>query len=255
MAKRAVSQNDLRKMMADIKSSKPTTAATSTSKKLKLSSRELALLEEREEKKRLKEKAKEEKLARKAALIPNKDLKPQKSILKNSSRTPSSSFIPVAPKKSATIKPAVQDKPVITEREKRLEPDEEEAEKNDETNTESLPEGFFDDPMLDAKARHVQYVDTAEEEWEKFQKEIADEMTTAQDILVEDRNEATVDRQLEEIDDQIRAWHRVAEMEKKKEVIASVSHGSDSTQNESKDDSDVGSDEDYEEFMDWRKKC
>ena len=34
------------------------------------------------------------------------------------------------------------------------------------------------------QARHVQYVDTAEEEWERFQKEIGDEMNVAQDILV-----------------------------------------------------------------------
>jgi len=33
-------------------------------------------------------------------------------------------------------------------------------------------------------------------------------MIVAQDILVEDRNEATIDRQIEEIDDQMRAWHR-----------------------------------------------
>ena len=38
--------------------------------------------------------------------------------------------------------------------------------------------------------------------------EIADEMSNAQDILVEDRNEATADRQLEDIDEQIQAWKR-----------------------------------------------
>ena len=58
------------------------------------------------------------------------------------------------------------------------------------------------------QARNVQYVDTAEEEWSKFQKEIVEEMTVAQDILVEDRIEATNDRQIEEIDEQIRAWSR-----------------------------------------------
>ena len=38
------------------------------------------------------------------------------------------------------------------------------------------------------QARHVQYVDTAEEEWERFQKEIGDEMNVAQDILVQALN-------------------------------------------------------------------
>ena len=43
-------------------------------------------------------------------------------------------------------------------------------------------------------------MDHNEEEWEKFQKEISDEVATAQEILVEDRNEATTDRQLEDIE-------------------------------------------------------
>ena len=41
--------------------------------------------------------------------------------------------------------------------------------------TDSLPEGFFDDPKLDAKARKVEYKDPITEEWEKFQKSIQKE--------------------------------------------------------------------------------
>ena len=52
-------------------------------------------------------------------------------------------------------------------------------------------------------------MDTAEEEWAKFQKEMVEEMSVAQDILVEDRIEATNDRQIEEIDEQMRAWSRL----------------------------------------------
>ncbi len=39
----------------------------------------------------------------------------------------------------------------------------------------SLPEGFFDDPKKDAKARKVEYKDPELEEWEKFQKSIQKE--------------------------------------------------------------------------------
>ena len=39
----------------------------------------------------------------------------------------------------------------------------------------ALPEGFFDDPKMDAKARNVEYKDPMTEEWEKFQKSIAKE--------------------------------------------------------------------------------
>ena len=38
-----------------------------------------------------------------------------------------------------------------------------------------LPEGFFDDPKKDAKARHVEYKDPMTEEWERFQKSIQKE--------------------------------------------------------------------------------
>ena len=51
-------------------------------------------------------------------------------------------------------------------------------------------------------------MNTAEVEWEKFQKEISEEVSSAQDILVEDRIEATIDRQIEEIDEQMQAWNR-----------------------------------------------
>ena len=38
-----------------------------------------------------------------------------------------------------------------------------------------VPEGFFDDPVMDAKVRKVELVDKAEVEWDKFEKEIAAE--------------------------------------------------------------------------------
>ena len=39
----------------------------------------------------------------------------------------------------------------------------------------SIPEGFFDDPLQDAKARKVEYKDPMMDEWEKFQKTIKKE--------------------------------------------------------------------------------
>ena len=39
----------------------------------------------------------------------------------------------------------------------------------------NLPEGFFDDPKKDAKARNVEYKDPILDEWEKFQKSIQKE--------------------------------------------------------------------------------
>ena len=76
-----------------------------------------------------------------------------------------------------------------------------------------LPEGFFDDPVMDAKARGVEYKDADEAEWAAFQKEIAVEVAASADMTASEQIEETVDRQLEEIDDQMRAWSRVRNIE------------------------------------------
>lgn len=71
-----------------------------------------------------------------------------------------------------------------------------------------LPEGFFDDPVKDAKIRHQEYKDPVEEEWEKFQKEIKEAEAESKVIINVEHEEATVERQLDEIDEQIRNWSR-----------------------------------------------
>ena len=83
MAKRKVTQDDLRKMMAQVKTTKASASTGPASKKYKLSSRELALLEEKkreDESKRAKER---ERKAAALAGLPKPDAVPQKSILKN----------------------------------------------------------------------------------------------------------------------------------------------------------------------------
>lgn len=71
-----------------------------------------------------------------------------------------------------------------------------------------LPEGFFDDPVKDAKARNSDYKDPVEEEWEKFQQEIKEASNFSNAIIAEDQEEATTERQIDEIDEQIRNWTR-----------------------------------------------
>lgn len=73
---------------------------------------------------------------------------------------------------------------------------------------EIVPEGFFDDPILDAKVRNLEYKDPVEEEWDKFQKEIREEKTVSNAIIAEDQEESTTERQIDEIDEQIRNWTR-----------------------------------------------
>lgn len=114
---------------------------------------------------------------------------------------------------------------------------------------ESLPEGFFDDPIMDAKARHVEYKDPIEEEWEKFQKEIKEEVTVSSQIIEEDHEEATAERQIEEIDEQLRNWNRVLELERKKEAVKAAER----IKMEIDDNVSSGED-DFDEFLDWRSK-
>lgn len=83
-----------------------------------------------------------------------------------------------------------------------------EAAAQDQHKDETLPEGFFDDPIKDAKARNSEYKDPVEEEWEKFQHEIKAESDFSNAIIAEDQEEAISERQIDEIDEQIRNWNR-----------------------------------------------
>ncbi|KAJ8912456.1 hypothetical protein NQ315_002822, partial [Exocentrus adspersus] len=73
---------------------------------------------------------------------------------------------------------------------------------------DSLPEGFFDDPKLDAKARNQEYSDPVEEEWDKFIKAIKEADNESNAIIAEDQEESTTERQIDEIDKQIKILSR-----------------------------------------------
>lgn len=115
-----------------------------------------------------------------------------------------------------------------------------------------IPEGFFDDPVLDAKARNIEYKDPIEEEWDKFQKEMRDEATTSAAIIAGEQDEATAERQIDEIDEQIRNWSRVLDLEVKTEATKQKLE----VQKMSTDkfDNTTDSDSDYDEYLDWRAK-
>lgn len=114
-----------------------------------------------------------------------------------------------------------------------------------------LPEGFFDDPIMDAKVRNVEYKDPIEEEWEKFQKEIKEEAAQSAQIIADDQEEATTERQLDEIEEQMRHWSRVLELERRKEQVQE--------QVERKivvveEEVSSGDEAEFDEFLDWRAK-
>ncbi|CAG9559692.1 unnamed protein product [Danaus chrysippus] len=101
-------------------------------------------------------------------------------------------------------------------------------------------------------ARKIEYKDPVEEEWEKFQKEIKEETTTSAEIIAGEQEEATAERQIDEIDEQIRNWSRVLDLELKKEEtkkkIQDIEMLDDNSENDSDNETDI------DEFLDWRAK-
>lgn len=114
---------------------------------------------------------------------------------------------------------------------------------------ETLPEGFFDDPVLDAKVRNVEYKDPIEEEWERFQRAIKEEATVSAQIIMEDQEEAIAERQIHEIEEQMRNWSRVIDLEKKKEEVNAIGG---KVSGDDDDCSSSANEEEFEEYLDWR---
>ena len=69
-------------------------------------------------------------------------------------------------------------------------------EQSDSGSGAQLPEGFFDDPKLDAKARNIEYRDPQEMEWEMFQKELREEGVKSEQVntAVRDRGYSSIER-------------------------------------------------------------
>ncbi|XP_041659738.1 zinc finger protein 830 [Cheilinus undulatus] len=150
--------------------------------------------------------------------------------------------------------------PTISHSGSILKADEQEktAEKKDNT-AEALPEGFFDDPVRDAKVRNVDAPkDQMDKEWEEFQKEIRQVNTKSDAIVAEDDEEGRLERQIDEIDEQIECYRRVEVLRDKRDVVKSKSLPRKEEQMEI-EASNEEEEEDEEELLgllsrDWRAK-
>lgn len=120
---------------------------------------------------------------------------------------------------------------------------------------EGIPEGFFDDPKLDAKVRKVEYKDAAEEEWEKFQKAMQVESQVSQSIVEVEDEESRVDREFSELSEQRLYFLRADVLRDKQSTIKEKLSTTEAPHRQSQDDNSSNSDgSDYEEFFDWRAK-
>uniref|UniRef100_A0AAY4A1Q6 Zinc finger protein 830 n=2 Tax=Denticeps clupeoides TaxID=299321 RepID=A0AAY4A1Q6_9TELE len=99
--------------------------------------------------------------------------------------------------------------------------EEQEPEQKKENTAEALPEGFFDDPVRDAKVRNVDTPkDLMDKEWEEFQKEMRQVNSASDAIVAEDDEEGRLERQIDEIDQQIECYRRVETLRDKREARA-----------------------------------
>ena len=121
----------------------------------------------------------------------------------------------------------------------------------------SLPVGFFDDPKLDAKARNVPFKDKMEEEMAKFQKEIREETEISEAMVEEDYEERRLDKEIEEIDEQMGYWKRLYDIIQKAKSTTEVPNKpkeEEKKKEESDDDDDIDVADDDHENLNWRRK-
>uniref|UniRef100_A0A2C9LK10 Zinc finger protein 830 n=1 Tax=Biomphalaria glabrata TaxID=6526 RepID=A0A2C9LK10_BIOGL len=119
-----------------------------------------------------------------------------------------------------------------------------------QTSTKKLKTGFFDDPKLDAKVRNVEYKDKDEEQWDLFQKAIKEEAQVSEVIMEEEDEQVNIDRNIDEIDDQIHRWQEVENLHVKKETIAKSCKPDGSKDNVD----DEVDDEELDSLLNWRAK-
>ncbi|NXY40254.1 ZN830 protein, partial [Ceuthmochares aereus] len=129
-----------------------------------------------------------------------------------------------------------------------------------ENTAEALPEGFFDDPEVDAKVRKVDAPkDQMDKEWDEFQKAMRQVNTISEAIVAEEDEEGRLDRQIGEIDEQIECYRRVELLRNRQDLMKEkLKEALRLRATQEKEDETVGS-EDEEELhdllsQDWRVK-
>ncbi|XP_060940701.1 zinc finger protein 830 [Limanda limanda] len=124
---------------------------------------------------------------------------------------------------------------------------------------EALPEGFFDDPVRDAKVRKVDAPqDQMDKEWDEFQKEIRQVNTKSDAIVAEDDEEGRLERQIDEIDEQIQCYKRVELLRDKRDVVKKqpLSRSDEQMETEDMIEDEEGDEEELLGLLsgDWRAK-
>lgn len=83
----------------------------------------------------------------------------------------------------------------------------------------ALPEGFFDDPEMDAKARGQSRAENLEAEFEEFKRVIQSEDVKSEIIIERDDDRTNVDRNIEEVDEMIHRWNKIEDLHNRREEL------------------------------------
>ncbi|XP_065356216.1 zinc finger protein 830-like, partial [Calliphora vicina] len=113
-----------------------------------------------------------------------------------------------------------------------------------------LPEMFFDDPIVDAKIRHVEYKNVQDDEWERFQREIKEESMASNELISGEQINSAVEREITEISEQIHQWSKVIDLENKLHKIVKIEKQNEHVET----DEEISDDEFINENLDWRSK-
>ena len=127
--------------------------------------------------------------------------------------------------------------------------------KTEESSLESsLPAGFFDDPEVDAKMRGVETpADKMDREWESFQRELQRETGQSEQLIEEEHETGHIDREIDEIDEQIQFYQLVDKLCDKKDLVIHQKKDPFMVKQEQSMEVDSSSDEN-EDSLDWREK-
>ncbi|CAF1643671.1 unnamed protein product [Adineta ricciae] len=126
--------------------------------------------------------------------------------------------------------------------------------------TSTIPEGFFDDPQVDARMRKVEYVDKMEVEWDAFTRQMKQETNISEKLEAEDDIERDVEREIKETDELITRWKKIEEMHDLKDnrfktVVKGVKPKKKSADDDKDDDEDNEElEKELQNMYNWRQK-
>ncbi|CAF2167470.1 unnamed protein product [Rotaria magnacalcarata] len=124
----------------------------------------------------------------------------------------------------------------------------------------ALPEGFFDDPQVDARMRKVEYVDKMEVAWDQFTREMKQEANVSEKLEAIDDNERDVEREIIETDELISRWQKIEQMHDIKDsrfkvVKEGIKNSKKQTKNEiDNEDDDEELEKELQSMYNWRQK-